>query len=264
LIRLEPVLEILQAILWTGRLSTEAPVSACLVADSQSAKSECLKYFALTPTIKLFTDVTSKGIIEQIRLIELKRLRHIVLMDLHMVVSHNRYTADRTLLTLGGLMEEGLAGIADAGGETKFEGMPRIGVLMGVTPGYYHQRRGHWRRTGFLSRFLTVTYVYSEGTKAKIHEAIRDGFVLPDPRNEALPEDAQDVTIREEDASLLMEQARLWGTEQKDPAYRYHKQLRRLLKASALIHGRHTTDTSDISRIIKWMRFFNPSTPVEL
>lgn len=264
LIRLGPILEIIQTIIWTGRLESESPVSACLVAESQSAKSACLSYFSETSTLKLLTDVTSRGLINQIRLVELRHLRHIVIMDLHMVVSHNRYTADRTLLTLGGMMEEGLAGIADAGGEQSFEGLPKIGVLMAVTPGFFSERRGQWRKTGFLSRFLCISYSYSDGTKSEIHDAIQHGHSLPDPKNIKLPQEGQQVTIPDDCAEAIRQLAVTWGTAQHDPAFRIHRQLRRLVKARALIDNRHTANHEDVVKVGGWLKFFDPLRPVEL
>lgn len=263
LVRLRPVLEILQAVIWTGRLAGESPVSACLVADSQSAKSRAMQYFEPTPTLRYLTDVTSKGILAEVGQIERQQLRHLVLLDLHMVVSHNRYTTDRTLLTLGALMEEGAASIHDAGGEIRLRGMPKIGVIMATTPSYYYSRRGFWRSTGFLSRFLTIQYSYSDETRHEIHEAIKNGVKLPDPRNEQLPPFPVYIEVPADPAEQIMRVSQVWGNREKDPAFRFHKQIRRLAQACALMDGRLQVSSDDVARIIDWTRFFG-SEPVIL
>jgi hypothetical protein len=223
-----------------------------------------MQYFEQTSTLRYLTDVTSKGILAEIGQIERQQLRHLVLLDLHMVVSHNRYTTDRTLLTLGALMEEGAASIHDAGGEIRLRGMPKIGVIMATTPEYFRSRRGHWRATGFLTRFLTVHYTYSEDTRIQIHTAIKNGVKLPDPRNENLPQFPVWVEVPAPQANILMALSQAWGNVERDPAFRFHRQIRRLAQACALMDGRVQVSDDDVARVIDWSRFFHTTEPVIL
>lgn len=264
LIRLEPVLNIVQTAIYTGRLANDSPVSLCLVAESQSAKSQCLIYYSETKSLKLFSDITAKGLTNEVRAIESNQLRHIVLLDLHMIVSHNRYTTDRALLTLGALMEEGIGSVSDAGGIVSFDGLPKIGVLMAVTPDFWIQKRGHWRKTGFLTRFITVRYEYTEATQNRIHTAVRDGVILPDPKSITLPDKPISVEIQPKHADIIMSQAQQWALLNDDQGFRYHKQLRRMLKACSLIDNRDLTNSADIDRLMSIIKFMNPQEPVAL
>lgn len=264
LVRLSPVLEIIEAAIYSGRLQDEAPLSLCVVAESQSAKSQALLYFSDSKTLRIYSDITSKGILAELRGIENLEIRHIVLLDLHMVVAHNRYTADRTLITLGALMEEGLGTVSDAGGKLELTGLPKIGILMAVTPGFYHSRQGYWRKTGFLTRFLTVNYRYSDRTIHLIHDRIARGARLPDPQCLGLPETQVAVELSNDLADVLKQLAIQWGQIQDDPGFRFHRRLRTLAKSAALVRGSTKVEMIDITHVSNWITFFNPNSPVEL
>ena len=104
-VKLEPILEIIRAAIWTGRLADEKPVSIMLVAEQESAKTEALKYFRGTSTLKYVTDLTARGLNPNKQEIESNRVRHLVLLDLIRIVSHGRSISDRTLQSLASLMD---------------------------------------------------------------------------------------------------------------------------------------------------------------
>lgn len=261
---MQPIQEIIAAALWTGRLDGESPVSLCMVARQQSAKSAAMIGYSETSTVKVFSDVTSKPLLALKEEISAGRLRHLMLLDLHTIVSHNRYTTDRTLQIMAGLMEEGLGSVADAGGTIEIKGLPKIGIIMAITPEFYDSKRGFWRQNGFLSRFLVVNWKYSDDTHARIHRYIRDGGKKPAPRSLKLPEKPAKVEIRPQEMQAIQDLSQQWGALEDDPAFRYHRQLRRLCMASAAMDGRSKTSEKDLARIASWGVFFRPSQPVEI
>jgi len=263
-VRLEPVLTIIQAAIWTGRISKENPISICLVADQESAKTQSLLYFKNTSTLKYFSDVTSKPLGSFKGDIETKRLRHIVLLDLVRILTHGRGVGERTTQYLAGLMEEGQAITADAGGIQDWAGMPKVGVLMALTPDYYLSNRGKWRKTGFLTRFVRVWFDYSNDTQHVIHKAIQNGFALPDARTEALPPDGQIIEIKAPQAEAIASMASTFSEIELVYGFRYHKQMRALAKALALIEGVHEVTDSHVRKLLSWQRFFTATTPVTL
>lgn len=256
LVKLEPVISIVRAAIWTGRLSDEKPVSVMLVASQESAKTEVLKYFRNTNTLAYLSDVTSKGLDAFKNDIEAGRLRHLVILDLVRILSHGRGVSERTVQTLASLMEEGESSIADAGGKQQWKNFPRIGALMGITQDFFRSRRGKWRQTGFLTRFVPVSFHYKPLTVDLIHKSISQGAKLPDPHGEPLPEFPCQIKCDERFSSDISMRAKTLGTEMKTYGFRYHRVLRALAKARARMQGRGWVKQEDIDVVMQWSEFF--------
>jgi hypothetical protein len=257
LIRMEPILDIIRAAIWTGRLHDEKPVSVMLVAAQESAKTEALKYFRGTPTLRYLSDVTSKGLAPYKKEIIANQVRHIVLLDLVRILSHGKGVSERTIQTLASLMEEGESETSDAGGKEGWgEQFPKIGALMGITPSFFQSRRGRWRQTGFLTRFVPVSFSYSESTVKLIHNAIKDGRGTPEGHPVRIPTAAVMINLKEEHASILALRSRDLGEKMKTYGFRYHRVLRALVKGRAALNGHGTVKTTDVNQILAWSEFF--------
>jgi hypothetical protein len=256
LLRLEPILEIIKASVWTGRLSDEKPVSIMLVAKQESAKTESLKYFRGTPTLTFISDLTSRGLIPYKKEIESGRLRHIVLLDLVRIIAHGRNIADRTLQTLASLMEEGESETSDAGGRDSWANFPKIGVLMALTPAFFKSKRGKWRETGFLTRFVPVSFSYSEEAVHEIHMSIAAGHQLPVPQAEAIPALNYAVDCEPKYSAIIARRAEELGIIMKTYGFRYQRIMRALTKAQARIVGRSYVTSEDVGKVLGWSEFF--------
>ena len=127
---------------------------------------------------------------------------------------------------------------------------------MSITPKYHEMKAGNWRKTGFMSRFLTVRFKYSPDTVHLIHKAIRDGHVIPEPVQEKIPEFATLIEVKKEHANLLAMRAEMLGKENRTYGFRYQRALRCLCKASAMLNGRNTVNDSDVESVISWSEFF--------
>lgn len=255
-VKLQPVLEIIRAALWTGKIGNERPVSVMLIAQQESAKTEVLKFFDGTPTIRYLSDLTSKGINPYKADITAGKIRHLVILDLVRLVSHGRATSQRTLQTLASLMEEGESNTSDAGGLTEWGKFPKVGALMGITQAYFNSSKGGWRKTGFLTRFIPVCYHYNDETVNAVHESISNGHTFTEPRPEKIPEFEYAVDIRPTHATLIMQQAKIIGLGVGTYGFRYHRVLRTLAKASARMDGRGVVQNKDVDKIIEWSKFF--------
>lgn len=255
-IRLEPILEIVRAAIWSAKIAREKPVSIMLVAQQESAKTEAMKFFRGTSTLKYFSDLTGNGIEEYKSDIESMRLRTFMLNDLTRILAHSRGVGERTLQTLATLMEEGESETASPGGRVSWQNWPKVGVVMGITPSFYRSKQGKWRQTGFMSRFLPVQFHYNESTSRKIHESIRNGHVLPEPKPLDLPEGQVFVTIPGAAAIAIEQRAIALGKEHDTYGFRYHKALRRLAMAQAALSGRNSVITEDVKKVMRWADFF--------
>lgn len=258
-LRLEPVIEILKAAIWTGRIAEERPVSILLIAEQESAKTELLKFFYGTPTLKYKSDLTSRGLQKDAKEIEAGKIRHLVLLDIIRIVHHGRGVSERTLQNLAALMEEGESETSDAGETFTWKGFPRIGVLMAITPKFFESRQGGWRKTGFLTRFLPVCYRYSPETVHAVHTAIRNGHHPPVPKpieTGESPAFNRGVRIPPKESLMIQREAESLGQKMKVYGFRYQHAMRALSKAHAIIKGRGTVDFADVEKIVEWSKFF--------
>jgi hypothetical protein len=255
-VRLEPVLDILRAAIWTGKLIDEKPASIMLVADQESAKTEALKYFRGTSTIVYISDLTARGINPYKKGIEALEIRHLCLLDLVRVVSHGRSVSDRTLQSIASLMEEGESDTSDGGGRESWKNFPKVGCLMGITTDFFVARRGKWRQTGFMTRFVPVRFNYSEETIRRIHDSIARGKSIPPPRPEPMPPGQVQVFCSQAHALTLSVRAQELGKQMKTYGFRYQKVLRSLAKARALMEKRGTVSDADVRKVIEWSSFF--------
>lgn len=257
LVRLEPIIEILRAAIWTGKLSDEKPVSVMLIAAQESAKTEALKYFRGTPTLRYLSDLTSRGLTPYRNEIQEGTLRHVVLLDLVRILCHGKGVSERTIQTLASLMEEGESETSDGGGRERWNNFPRIGALMGITPSFFKSKRGRWRQTGFLTRFLPLAFSYTDETVKLIHRSIANGARTPEPHPEnTLPKLPCQIFCPPNYAMLLSNKAAKLGEEMGSYGFRYHRILRALAKAQARIEGKGQVEKSHVEKVLSWADFF--------
>lgn len=256
LIQLNPVIDILRAAIWTGKSADERPVSIMLIAEQESAKTEALKFFRNTSTLFYLSDLTSRGLTHYRSDIEKGTLKHIVLLDLVRVLSHGKGTSERTIQSLASLIEEGESDVADGGGLSKWSNFPRIGALMGITPSFFNSKRGKWRQTGFLTRFIPLCFKYKAKTVAEIHMAIAKGMQTPKPHPETIPEEPYTVHCSKDNSYYLSTRATELGKQMKSYGFRYHRVLRALAKANARLAGRNQVNQSDIFKVLEWSEYF--------
>lgn len=255
-VRLESIISIIRACIWTGLCGDEKPVSLMLVAEQESAKTEMLKYFYGTRTLAYISDLTSKGLSKHKTAIEDGKIRHLVLLDLVRIIAHARHVQERTFQTLAALMEEGESETLDAGGSSSWKDFPRIGVLCAITPAFFKSKRGKWRETGFLSRFLPVSFAYTEETVHSIHTAIGNGHKLPKPRAEIMPDFPFVTHLPEKYKKIIIARAEVLGQMMSTHGFRYQRALRALVKAQARIEGKGQVEESHVAKVIMWSEFF--------
>jgi hypothetical protein len=294
-IRLKPIQEILRAVIWSGLVGGvgETPVSIMLIAPPQSCKTELLKHFNGTRSLKFFSDLTGKGLLPYKNDIESGRIRHVVLLDFIRVLRHPPNTTARLIAQLSSLMEEGESEAADAGGKTVWTNCPRIGLISAVTPEVYQGKVIGWRSIGFLSRFLSIKFVESDTAIKQVHHKIANGHTLPDPQPERLPDlpcavdipkkiakelehasierwNRSKLKIQEElerkrhKGKLTVRAAAQLSKELPDTSLRFHRRIRTILKAETLRKGGRTPTASDLNKVLKWLPYLSGEETIEI
>jgi hypothetical protein len=157
----------------TGYLKRDiAPISLMIIAPPESNKTSMLKQFETLKNVKYTADISSKPLIEFIKNVSKDKYYHIIIPDFIKVVKHNQKTVDSVIVTINSMIEEGIRSSMYYGQEIDLKKNVQCGVITSITPDLYVQQFKAWNDIGFLSRFMHVTYEYSDETRTEIMKMI--------------------------------------------------------------------------------------------
>lgn len=262
MIATEPIQEIIKLSILTGYLAEEKIVSSILVAEPESYKTELLKKFIDFPNIMYLGDLNYPSLIEEIlpHIMEHPEITHIVIPDFLKVVQKKASTAHNTLNILNQMTEDGVFQIPYWRKIHDFKGL-QVGIVTAITRKVLADKRHVFKKIGFLSRLIPISYQYSLESLAEIDNYTRN--------EDYLEETLADFTLQLGERK----ESKVYGDPELfrffDPlvakhrileetyGFRYRKHLQRLAKANALQNGRDRVMKEDISRIIKLAEYMN-------
>jgi hypothetical protein len=284
MINTEKIEELIDLTITSGYVKdNEAPISLILIANPESGKSKMLEQIKNKHSIEV-SDISSKGITDVIiPLLEKNKLHHIIVPDFIKVISHKTTTTDATMAFFNSIMEEGIKRSIYFGQLIQLRKKQKCGLITSITFDYYYKIFRKWHDIGFLSRFLPVSFTYSQNTIDRINHAIarnekyetihdtktivKQNINIPNDISDKLNFLLTEIVSRQKKDSIRVKtrggkiktyHIELYG-------FRLHKQLRKLLKSIALKEGRDTVNWSDMSKlqtIIDYIRL--PKNPKEL
>jgi hypothetical protein len=155
------------------------PLSLMLVAPPESNKTTILKQFDGMKNVFYTVDISSKPLIDFLKKAALEKYHHIIIPDFIKVVSHNRNTVSAVVTTMNAMMEEGIRSSIFYGQEIDLKNNVKCGIITSITPKLYKEQFKTWNDIGFLTRFLTVSYEYSEETRLEIMRLISGDGLAP-------------------------------------------------------------------------------------
>lgn len=168
-------------------------------------------------------------------------------------MGHQRMVTKNTMTMLNSIMEEGLKNLMFYGTRKEFPRPVTCGVIAAITKDGYAAREKHWKSIGFVGRCIPVSFSYSEETKLKIHERIRNGF--PPKMIEIITGRPMNVEIPSRIAEKVQDLA--IGRTPFSTGFRLHKQLRALVQGHALYCGRAKAKKEDFEEIRRLSKFMN-------
>jgi len=252
MIRLEQLEKLVEVTLFTGYVKDERPVSLLIIAEPESGKTELVKKAKRVKGILYLTDCTAWGIINKHwDDIEKRKVRHIIIPDL--TVPLGKQTETRKMLTrfLSALIEEGVVELQSyvVDKVAKAEDL-RCGLISTITPAALKDQRAGWRKFGFMSRMLPVSYSYSMSTVDAIFQSIRNHQYRGErPFHPKLPHTDVEVTLSCDLADSVNILARFLASAEGLYGFRYQKQLQTLMMGSALYNGRTEVNKEDLDFI---------------
>lgn len=163
-------------------------VSIALIAEIETDKTRTLKKFYKTKGITVETDLTYMGLINYVLpQIQTGQVKTIIIPDMIKTIMKKQSTVQNFIGILNSLIEEGVHEVT-LKDKRDFQGI-RANLLTSMTPTLLNDHKLLWNKMGFLSRFLPVTYSYTESKASMIHDAITKGEVNePEPVEIKLPE----------------------------------------------------------------------------
>jgi hypothetical protein len=228
--------------LCSGHLSNDKPVSLMVVSDKcEAGKTSALEKFSRTDGIAYLSDATAFGLWRDFhKQIASGELRHILIPEMISPLSRNSDTVNSFISTLGTLIEEGIVeihtGFLDA---IKLKSPVTVGVIGCMPRPIFMNNKLKWEATGFLSRFIVVTYKHGQETVERVFESIIKGQHLTDgdhPVN--MPTQDYEISVPEdvarESVSFAREVTEQSVKDGKIYGYREAKHIIRLVAANVI------------------------------
>jgi len=161
--------------LYTAYIQEEQAVSIMLISDRPEAgKSKVAMKFYGNKGIAFLSDVTAFALWRDYhKEIESGTLKHLIVPEFLAPLSRKSETVQSFIATLQMLIEEGImeihTGFLDP---IKLKAPSALGAIVCMPRREFMQRRQGWELSGFLSRFIVVSYTYNSNTIEDIFESI--------------------------------------------------------------------------------------------
>ncbi len=255
---IEAIREAVELTLISGQLENEQPGSILITAEVEEGKTHLVARYKNLDGVAYLADASAFGILRAYQQdLQQGRLKHLIFPELIRPLERQQETASALVAFLGELMEEGVKEIHTYATDFKLPQPVKAGVIACIARGNLKHRINYWNQTGFLSRFLVISYSYGDDTANKVMNDIilrkTDGegmFVLPRRAKVNLPPEIGQLLTT---SSVRMAK----GLYAPLHGYRMQKHLQRLVMASALRAGRDTVTKEDLITILDILGYVN-------
>jgi hypothetical protein len=269
----DSIKEIVKIAVATSFLEDEKQrLSIVLLGNPESGKSSILLSFKYPEGVKVLSDVTRLKLITLLKGLKEpeKELRYLIIPDMTVVRSHQKLVERGIISFFNSALEEGIYDITQYFGSgvvniTSLKKPLRFGIATSLTKQIIEDRRrqGFWYSTGFLSRFLPVSFSYTREQIEKIREYIAGGAELVDDIEKlSLRGKPKLVSCNVDDVLCFKEYIDRLAAASFTYGFRYTRQFRLMLKAHAMLRGSEKVEPVDIEavkKLLKWVNLdYNP------
>jgi hypothetical protein len=258
--------DIITTALWTPYVDGEDAQSLLLLAEVEGGKTSLTSQFRKNYGIAFIHDATAYGILTEYQQQLLQGdIKHFIFPEFILPLSRKQETSSGFLAFLNGLTEEGIQEIQTYAQQIKLPKPLKAGVIACLAKSEFVWRKSYWTKTGFLSRFLPVSYSYSQKVEVAIFEAIFSG--KKDVKDISLNFSQGKVTLPEDIARKLKPIAKQLASgmgikgQVELAGFRSQQQLQRMIKALALSNGKAIVDDTDFYKIMEMSTYMNYDFP---
>ncbi len=227
-------------------LKDEKPLSLLIVAPPEQSKSHYILKFK-TKYSHLTTDLSYMGLIKL--LTENKNLKHIVIPDFLKVTEKNQSTKKNLISSLNAYLEEGIFEISLANREKIDLKGKSGGIITATTEQSFFQNAKNWNAIGFKSRFLPVSWRYSDETMQKVINKITAEESTKNTKSKPITYKQEKINIQPEIYEKLQQFAEL--------SPRKLKNLKVLAKSLALYNNKKSVGIKEIKEIEQLNEYIN-------
>lgn len=246
MIHTEHLEKVIALTLATGYLDKEKQVSLFIVSQRpESGKSALLEKFSETNGVRILSNATAAAIWRDYGAdIGKGLIKHFLIPEFLAPMSRNTATTGAFLSTLQMMVEEGLVSFHSGflKESVKFSEPRTVGVIACLPKVAFERSRLSWTVSGFLSRFMVVTYSYNQKTVEAIFESIVDAKYLKETKQSLqFPKEPVAITIDAEIGKLCQDLA-LGVTEMARNrkglyGFRELKNVRRLVAGNVILEN---------------------------
>lgn len=261
-----PIVDLVSLVLYTGKLESRRPVSALLCAPVDSGKTTwIMDRFLDSPGVHRTNMCTRIGLARWLFAQKRwTRYHHLMIPDLTAPLAGHGESA---VAFQGFLMALVYEGITDYHSfhlpQLQLPGPVTIGLVAGIAPSVLKQRKQDWADTGFLRRFLPLSFSYTDKQQETIRMLCLYGRnVQPAPI--IIPNiSSQTVTVSDDviaplallTDTLLSSNNGVRGTHTQ--GHTLVEMLRSLVLAHALRRGVTAAESQDVATIIRLSPYIN-------
>lgn len=171
LVGVELLQEYVSTVVLTGKVKGHVPVSTMLIAQPERGKTSVALDKKCESAVPL-TDVTGKGL--QLVCAMSPKVTHIVVMDMAVVMSHSKKSAEYFFSMLLAMLEEGIRATATPSGISMIENGRRA-IIGCVTSEQAKDNRRWWYSRGVARRMIPFHYEYPDNLVIEIKDRIDAG-----------------------------------------------------------------------------------------
>lgn len=172
---IEPLQDLLYAVIGSAFVTNSVPISCMIVAPSGAGKSRTLIKFD-SPYIVRADDLTSSGLIDILQNDKDNKIKYLLIPDFNPVLSHKASVSSLLMANLLSVTQDGTARVVDGRQNKEVKHKP-IGVMTAVTFEMFARHSKKWHELGITRRILPLHYTYSLHTIQKAQELIRKGKI---------------------------------------------------------------------------------------
>lgn len=171
----QPIENILCAIVGTAFADDSVPISCMIVAPSGAGKSRTIIRFD-TPYIMRCDDLTSSGLMDILTRDAENKIKFLLIPDFNPILSHKASVSNLLLANLLSVTQDGTARIVDGRGNKEVKHKP-VGIITAVTFDMFARYSRKWHELGITRRILPIHYTYSLRTIQLAQQLIREGKI---------------------------------------------------------------------------------------
>ncbi len=263
---LEDLQVIVETAIFSGYIVGERPLSVLIVARVESGKSQLVLKYCSNKGVTQLDDMTAWALTNPKRDIYQNLVSHrthtIICPDLLIPLARNRDTVNTLINFLLGLIEDGTMHIQTFATNLALAEPLRCGLITTISKEELEVHRHQWKRIGFMSRLLPISYSYSPLTVSHISKSIAqrhyqtDGNIMLDLPKESISIELPTVIAERIEHftpnvnAQMVEANQLYG-------FRLQKQLQTFVQAHALRAGRTKVNAEDFDVMSDLTKYLN-------